>query len=66
MPWERSDSHVGCLVRLFKRLMNLDETIGENHLALDEFSRGSRARQGLYSHRDDVTLANPFVGPPGS
>lgn len=45
--------------------MDLDETIGEYHRALDEFSRGDPAPlKGLYSRRDDATLANPFVGPP--
>ena len=45
--------------------MDLDKTIGEYHRALDEFSRGDPAPvKVLYSHRDDATLANPFVGPP--
>jgi ketosteroid isomerase-like protein len=45
--------------------MDLDDTIGEYHRALDEFSRGDPAPvKALYSHRDDGTLANPFVGPP--
>jgi ketosteroid isomerase-like protein len=55
------------LGRLVKgdELMDLDETIGEYHRALDEFSRGDPAPvKVLYSHRDDATLANPFVGPP--
>lgn len=45
--------------------MDLGDTIGEYHRAADEFSRGDPAPvKALYSHRDDVTLANPFVGPP--
>jgi ketosteroid isomerase-like protein len=45
--------------------MDLGDTIGEYHQAVDEFSRGDPAPvKALYSHRDDVTLANPFVGPP--
>ena len=45
--------------------MNLEETIREYHRAADEFSRGDPAPvKALYSHRDDATLANPFVGPP--
>ena len=45
--------------------MDLDATIGEYHRALDEFSRGDPSSvKGLYSRRDDATLANPFVGPP--
>ena len=45
--------------------MDFDETIGEYHRALDEFSRGDPAPvKTLYSHRDDATLANPFVGQP--
>lgn len=45
--------------------MDLDETIGGYHRALDEFARGDPAPvKALYSHREDATLANPFVGPP--
>lgn len=35
--------------------------IDEYHQALDEFFRGDpEPAKGLYSHRDDVSLANPF------
>jgi ketosteroid isomerase-like protein len=38
-----------------------DRAVEETHRALDEFFRGdSGPAQRLYSHRDDVSLANPF------
>ncbi len=44
--------------------MDLRGTIQQYHRSLDEFSRGESAPlKQLYSHHDDVTLANPF-GPP--
>jgi ketosteroid isomerase-like protein len=40
---------------------DLGETIERYHRAADEFSRGDpRFVKDLFSHRDDVTLANPF------
>jgi len=46
-------------------LTNLDEVIERYHQALDEFARGDpRPVKALYAHADDITLANPFVGPP--
>jgi ketosteroid isomerase-like protein len=45
--------------------MNLDETIRESRRALGDFTRGNPATyKALWSHRDDVILANPFVGRP--
>jgi ketosteroid isomerase-like protein len=42
-------------------LDDLDGVIEQYHQAADEFSRGdSEPIKALYSHRDDVTLANPF------
>jgi ketosteroid isomerase-like protein len=39
----------------------LDEVMEQYHRAADVFSRGEPdAVKALYSHRDDVTLANPF------
>jgi hypothetical protein len=39
----------------------LDDFIDSYHRALDEFFRGnSEPAKGLYSHREDVTLGNPF------
>lgn len=44
--------------------MNLQQAVEQYHLAADEFSRGNPDPvKVLFSHRDDVTLANPF-GPP--
>jgi ketosteroid isomerase-like protein len=41
-----------------------DEVLERYHLALDELLRGSaEGYKMLFSHRDDVILANPF-GPP--
>jgi len=43
---------------------DLDEVLEQYHLALDELLRGSPAGyKRVFSHQDDVTLANPF-GPP--
>jgi len=43
----------------------LDEVIQRYHEALDEFARGNaEPLKALCAHVDDVTLANPFVGPP--
>jgi ketosteroid isomerase-like protein len=44
--------------------MDLEETIKRYRDACDEFSRGDPGPvKVLFSHREDVTLANPF-GPP--
>ncbi len=38
-----------------------DEVVEGYHLAAREFSKGTADRvKALFSHRDDVTLANPF------
>ena len=43
---------------------DVDELIEQFHLASDEFLKGNPERtKKLFSHREDVTLANPF-GPP--
>ena len=43
---------------------DFDEVLEQYHLALDEIMKGSaEGYKRVYSHRDDVTLANPF-GPP--
>src|SRR5215207_10884870 len=43
---------------------DFDEVLEQYHLALDEIMKGSPdGYKRVYSHRDDVTLANPF-GPP--
>jgi ketosteroid isomerase-like protein len=43
---------------------DLDEVLEQCHLALDELLRGSpEGYKRVFSHQDDVTLANPF-GPP--
>jgi ketosteroid isomerase-like protein len=43
---------------------DFDQAIEESHLALAEFVKGDpEPLKGMYSHRDDVSLANPF-GPP--
>jgi ketosteroid isomerase-like protein len=40
---------------------DLDEFVGQYHEALDEFFRGNpEPAKLLYSHSDDVSLANPF------
>jgi hypothetical protein len=42
---------------------DVDELIKQYHLALDEFVKGNpEPVQKLFSHREDVTLANP-LGP---
>jgi ketosteroid isomerase-like protein len=44
---------------------DVDQLIEQYQLALGEFAKGNpEPVQKLYSHRDDVTLANPLVGPP--
>jgi ketosteroid isomerase-like protein len=44
---------------------DVDRLIEQYQLGLDEFMKGNpEPVQELYSHRDDVTLANPLVGPP--
>jgi ketosteroid isomerase-like protein len=44
--------------------MDFLQVVEQYHAAADEFSRGdSLPVKMLFSHRDDVTLANPF-GPP--
>jgi ketosteroid isomerase-like protein len=44
---------------------NVDQLIEQYQLALGEFVKGNpEPVQKLYSHRDDVTLANPLVGSP--
>ena len=43
---------------------DFDAVLEQHHLALDEIMKGSaEGFKRVYSHRDDVTLANPF-GPP--
>ena len=43
---------------------DVDQLIEEFHLASGEFLKGNpKPTQELFSHREDVTLANPF-GPP--
>jgi ketosteroid isomerase-like protein len=43
---------------------DLDEVLEQFHLALDEFVKGNpEPVKKLFSHREDVTLANP-LGPP--
>ena len=43
---------------------DLDQVIERCQQALDEFVRGDpKPMQQMFSHRDDVSLANPF-GPP--
>ena len=44
---------------------DLDEVVEQYHLALNEFFKGNpEPLKSFFSHRDDVTLANPFVGLP--
>jgi ketosteroid isomerase-like protein len=46
-------------------LSNLDEVIERYHRAANEFARGDpEPVKALYAHGENVTLANPFVGPP--
>jgi ketosteroid isomerase-like protein len=43
---------------------DFDEVLEQYHLALDEIMKGTPdGYKRVYSHQDDVTLANPF-GPP--
>ena len=45
---------------------DVEALIDRYHHALDDFARGEgESVKALYAHTDDVTLANPFVGPPG-
>ena len=40
---------------------NLDDVIAQYHIAMDHFTRGDAGpAMELFSHRDDVTLGNPF------
>ena len=49
---------------LQKREQSLDEVIKQTHLALREFVKGNPEPMKLmFSHREDVTLANPFGHP---
>jgi hypothetical protein len=42
--------------------MSLHQVIEQYHRAADEFSRGNpEPVKMIFSHRDDVTLANPFA-----
>jgi ketosteroid isomerase-like protein len=42
---------------------DLDDVVEQLHLALGEFMKGNpEPAQKLFSHREDVTLANPFGG----
>jgi len=44
---------------------DLDEVIDRYHQAMNGFATGDPGlTKSLYAHTDDVTLANPFVGPP--
>jgi ketosteroid isomerase-like protein len=44
---------------------DFDEVVEQYHLALDEFFKANpEPLKKFFSHRDDVTLANPFVGLP--
>jgi ketosteroid isomerase-like protein len=44
---------------------DVDELIEQYHQAPDKFLKGNpEPVTKLFSHRDDVTLANPLVGPP--
>src|SRR6201997_2972505 len=46
------------------REKDFERTVEESHKALDEIARGDPSRFfGLFSDREDATLANPF-GPP--
>ena len=46
-------------------LDDLDEVIEQSHLTLGEIVKGNpEPLKMVYSHREDVSLANPFVGPP--
>jgi ketosteroid isomerase-like protein len=44
---------------------DFDEVVEQYHLALNEFLKGNpEPVKSFFSHRDDVTLANPLVGLP--
>jgi len=44
---------------------DFDEVVEQYHLALNEFLKGNpQPVKSFFSHRDDVTLANPLVGLP--
>jgi ketosteroid isomerase-like protein len=44
---------------------DFDEVVEQYHLALNEFLKGNpEPVTSFFSHRDDVTLANPLVGLP--
>ena len=44
---------------------DFDEVVEQYHLALDEFFKANpEPLKKFFSHRDDVTLANHFVGLP--
>jgi ketosteroid isomerase-like protein len=44
---------------------DFDEVVEQYHRALSDFFKGNpEPVKGFFSHRDDVTLANPFVGLP--
>ena len=44
---------------------DFDEVVEQYHLALNEFIKGNpEPVKSFFSHRDDVTLANPLVGLP--
>ena len=44
---------------------DVDKLIEQYHLALDEFYKGNpQLVMKLFSHREEVTLANPLVGLP--
>jgi len=46
------------------RTVDFDEVVEQYHFALGEFVKGNpEPAKMMYSHREDVTLANPF-GPP--
>jgi ketosteroid isomerase-like protein len=46
-------------------LDDFDEVVEQYHLALNEFFNGNpEPVKSFFSHRDDVTLANPLVGLP--
>jgi ketosteroid isomerase-like protein len=44
---------------------DFDEVVEQYHLALNEYLKGNpELIKSFFSHRDDVTLANPLVGLP--
>ncbi len=46
-------------------LDDFDQVVEQYHLALNEFLKGNpEPLKKFFSHRDDVTLANPLVGLP--